>query len=79
MCSSESAYKTELQVPSLLQDDPSLKCVSQRLLWVSVRTSLNNHDGGVVDGLHNGGETAAQVMGLVDVDLWRVFKHHCLS
>lgn len=40
---------------------------------------LNGDHGGVVDGLHDGGQAAAQVMGRAHVDLRRVFEDHRLS
>lgn len=52
---------------------------SRRLLGVSFRALLNDDYGGVVDGLHDGGQATAQVVGLVDVDFGWVFKNYCLS
>lgn len=52
---------------------------SRRLLGVSFRALLNDDYGGAVDGLHDGGQAAAQVVGLVDVDFGWVFKDYCLS
>lgn len=43
-----------------------------------VRTLLHGDYRGVVDGLHDGGQAAAQVVGLADVDFGRVFEDHCV-
>lgn len=50
--------------------------VLRRLQGASPRTLLHGDDGGVVDGLHDGGQAAAQVVGLADVDFGRVFEDH---
>lgn len=39
---------------------------------------LDHHHGRLVDGLHDGGQPAAQVVGLGHVDFGRVFKNHRL-
>lgn len=67
------------------QNDPLAKLLagrthrSKRLLGVSFRALLHDDYGGVVDGLHDGGQATAQVVGLVDVDFGWVFKNDCLS
>lgn len=43
------------------------------------RDLLNDDYRGVVDGLHDGGQATAQVVGLVNMDFGRVFKNHRLS
>lgn len=45
---------------------------------VSTQTLLDGHHGGVVDGLHDGSQAAAQVVGLADVHLRGVFEDHCV-
>lgn len=52
---------------------------SRRLLGVSFRTLLHDDYRGAVDGLHDSGQAAAQIMGLVDMDFGWVFKNYCLS
>lgn len=49
---------------------------SQRFLWVSFRILLDSYYCGVMNGLHHSGQAAAQVVGLVDVNLWWIFQHH---
>lgn len=53
--------------------------VSKRSSEVLFRALLNNDYRGVVNGLHDGSQATAQVVGLVHVDFGRVFKHYCLG
>lgn len=67
------------------QSDPSARLFAgrthslRRLLGVLFRALLNDDYRGVVDGLHDGGQATAQVVGLADVDFGWVFQNYCVS
>lgn len=48
-------------------------------LVVFFRTLFDYDYWGVVDRLHDSGQATAQVVGLVDMDFGRVFKHYSVS
>lgn len=62
------------------------KPLSSQLMWqlidvfrnASAWTLLHGHHWGVVDGLHDSGQAAAQVVGLADVHFGWVFQDHCV-
>lgn len=82
---SQQTLETKYCVKSIspmVQKDPAGRLLavmmqhSSSLPWASFTFLLHSYNCGVVKGFHDSSQAAAQVVRLVDMDLWWIFKHH---